>query len=67
MTEYRIDCRKCQNKVEIHDGVRDGVYCKPRITINEGCYVEDGHAGTKEDPDLICCDHYIPGDKVWTN
>ena len=61
MTIYRCNCRKCTNKVEIHDGVRDGIYCKTYIDKGiMGVYIEDGHAGTKEDPDPVCCDYYTP-------
>ena len=63
MTVYRCDCNRCLNKIELHDGVHEGIYCKPRIEINEGVYIEPGHAGTKDDPDPICCDHYIEGPK----
>ena len=58
MTVYRCDCHKCTNKVEIHNKVRDGVYCKAIISGQRGVYIEEGHAGTREDPDPVCCDQY---------
>lgn len=60
MTVYRINCRKCRNVVELHDGVHEGVYCRAVVEGRRGTYIEDGHAGTREDPDPVCCDEYIP-------
>ena len=55
MTVYRIDCRKCTNKAIGDNG---DLYCLPIRLGRKGVYVEDGHAGTKADPDPICYDDY---------
>lgn len=55
MTIYRINCEKCTMKAISANG---SVYCLPMIRGRRGVYLEDGHAGTKADPDPICCDDY---------
>lgn len=55
MTVYRIDCRACTNK---RIGTNGDIYCAPIVEDRRGCYIEDGHAGTKADPDPICCDEF---------
>ena len=56
MTVYRVDCHKCTN---IAIGDNGDFYCYPSRKNHKNCiYIEDGHAGTKEDPDPVCCDYY---------
>lgn len=56
MTRYECDCAKCTNKAFGDNG---GVYCFPARELHRNVvYIEDGHAGTKDDPDLVCCDYF---------
>ena len=55
MTRYEFDCRRCTYKVVGYNGEE---YCRVAITGERGCYLEDGHAGTREDPDPLKCDEY---------
>ena len=56
MTEYRVNCSRCTNKAIGENGA---TYCLPARELRKSvCYIEDGHAGTAEDPDIVCCDYY---------
>ena len=57
MTVYHIDCRRCRNKDIMPNG---DVYCRPMRAGRPAVYIEDGHAGTREDPDPVMCDEYQP-------
>lgn len=58
MTRYEIDCSKCAQTVNI-DGSR---YCKPMMEGKKAVYIEP-HAGTKEDPDTVKCQHFSRTEK----
>lgn len=55
MTEYRISCKDCNNKAVNLDGE---FYCLPAIRGKRACYLEEGHTGTRDDPDVMLCDYY---------
>lgn len=55
MTEYRISCKDCTNKAVNLDGE---FYCLPAIRGKITVRLEDGHDGTRKDPDVILCDHF---------
>lgn len=55
MTVNRIDCHKCTNNAVSMNGE---VYCLPMVKGESALYLEEGHAGTKSDPDPVCCDKY---------
>lgn len=60
MTRYEIDCSKCkQVKIVGSEGQR---YCKPMMEGKKAVYIEP-HAGTKEDPDIVKCQHFIRTEK----
>lgn len=60
MTIYRVNCRSCTNKAI---GTNGALYCLPMREGRKAIYIEDGHSGTKDDPDPVCCDEYTTEQK----
>ena len=55
MVNYKFDCFKCTNFAVNAQG---NTYCLPMIKGKRACYLEEGHTGTKDDPDVMLCDYY---------
>lgn len=54
MVVYKFNCRLCENLQK----VGYAMYCIPRMQGTSEFYWDGNHAGTTEDPDILCCTDY---------